>query len=98
MTSPLPPTGPVCERILFRGRVQGVGFRQHTRNIARGFPLVGYVRNLGDGSVEVLARGPASAIHGLVVKLQSDFHDNVTGVEREPAALNEEFTAFEIRF
>jgi len=93
-----PPTGPICERIVFRGRVQGVGFRQHTRGLARGFPLIGYVRNLGDGSVEVVAKGPASAIHGLVVKIQSDFRDNVTGVEREPGELAEEFTTFDIRF
>lgn len=93
-----PPTGPICERIVFRGRVQGVGFRQHTRGLARGFPLIGYVRNLGDGTVEVVAKGPASAIHGLVVKIQSDFQDNVTGVERGPAELSEEFTTFDIRF
>jgi len=56
------------------------------------------VRNLGDGSVEVVAKGPASAIHGLVVKIQTDFRDNVTGVEREPGELLEEFTTFDIRF
>jgi hydrogenase maturation factor HypF (carbamoyltransferase family) len=81
-----PPTGPICERIIFRGRVQGVGFRQHTRGLAQGFPLIGYVRNLGDGSVEVVA------------KIQSDFRDNVTGVEREIGELLEEFTTFDIRF
>jgi acylphosphatase len=59
---------------------------------------VGYVRNLGDGSVEVVAKGPASAIHGLVVKIQSDFQDNVTAVERQPGELVEEFTTFDIRF
>lgn len=93
-----PPTGPICERLVFRGRVQGVGFRQHTRGLAQRFPLVGYVRNLGDGSVEMVIKGPASAIHGLVVKMQSDFRDNVTGIEREPGELHEEFTTFEIRF
>lgn len=93
-----PPTGPICERIVFRGRVQGVGFRQHTRGLAQAFPLVGYVRNLGDGSVELVAKGPASAIHGLVAKVQSDFRENVIGVEREPGELLEEFTTFDIRF
>jgi acylphosphatase len=43
--------------VLVRGRVQGVGFRWHVREAARRLGLSGWVRNRGDGSVEVAAEG-----------------------------------------
>lgn len=48
------------------GRVQGVYFRQTTRQVARRLGLVGWVRNLPDGRVEVLAQGPAPQVEQLV--------------------------------
>ena len=41
----------------FSGRVQGVGFRFTTIHIAHGHRVVGFVRNLSDGRVELLAEG-----------------------------------------
>lgn len=96
--STLPSAGPTCERFQFRGRVQGVGFRQYTRNIARLFPVVGFVRNLGDGSVELIAKGPTSALTGLLQRILSDFGDSITSHTREPWTLDEEMTALEIRY
>ena len=43
--------------VLFSGRVQGVGFRYTACHIARHFTVTGYVRNLPDGRVELLAEG-----------------------------------------
>lgn len=43
--------------ILYSGRVQGVGFRFTTREVAEGFDVCGTVRNLPDGRVELVAEG-----------------------------------------
>jgi acylphosphatase len=43
--------------IFFSGRVQGVGFRYTTKNVALGFEVTGVVRNLPDGRVELVAEG-----------------------------------------
>lgn len=43
--------------ILYSGRVQGVGFRYTTKTVATGYEIVGTVRNLEDGRVELIAEG-----------------------------------------
>jgi acylphosphatase len=45
----------VAKQILFSGRVQGVGFRYTTKQIASGFEVTGTVKNLPDGRVELQA-------------------------------------------
>ena len=44
--------------VLFSGRVQGVGFRYTTCRKAEDFKVEGFVRNLPDGNVELVAEGP----------------------------------------
>jgi acylphosphatase len=61
----------MTRRYLVRGRVQGVGFRWFTLRAARGLGLRGYVRNLPDGSVEVVAAGASAALDQLAAKLAS---------------------------
>ena len=41
----------------FGGHVQGVGFRYTCRSLAKGFAMTGFVRNLNDGRVELVAEG-----------------------------------------
>jgi acylphosphatase len=53
-------------RALVRGRVQGVCFRAETVGIARELGLIGFARNLDDGSVEVVAAGEEPALAKLV--------------------------------
>jgi acylphosphatase len=51
--------------VIVRGRVQGVGFRYYVREHARALRIAGWVRNLPDGSVEVLAQGSQDAVERL---------------------------------
>ena len=57
-------------RYLVRGRVQGVGFRWFVLQEAEGLGLGGVVRNLRDGSVEILAEGGPAALAELERILQ----------------------------
>lgn len=60
----------LSKQIFISGRVQGVFFRESTRNIATELKLSGYVRNLRDGRVEVGVAGDEMAIHSLIKWLE----------------------------
>ena len=84
-----------------RGRVQGVGFRASAAHEARRLGLSGWVRNLFDGTVEVLAAGEDAAVDGLAAWLkQGPRGAHVTGLDIHPpttSLASEELTEFEIR-
>ena len=44
-------------QVLYSGDVQGVGFRYTVRSVATGFDVIGTVRNLPSGGVEMIAEG-----------------------------------------
>jgi acylphosphatase len=86
------------ERIIFSGQVQGVGFRYTVRSLARRYPVQGFVRNLPDGTVEVVAQGNIGAINALLTGVQEHFRSNICRCERTTTTLAEVFEGFEIRF
>ena len=47
----------IRKKINYKGRVQGVGFRWNTEKAVHSFDVTGYVKNLPNGSVEVLLEG-----------------------------------------
>jgi acylphosphatase len=49
-------------QVFYEGRVQGVGFRYCVRQLACGFEVTGWVRNLPDGRVELQACGEAAEL------------------------------------
>jgi acylphosphatase len=56
----------VRARMIVKGRVQGVSFRAYTRVTADGFGLTGWVKNMEDGGVEVVAEGDKRAVEKLI--------------------------------
>ncbi|MGB0291635.1 MAG: acylphosphatase [Luteolibacter sp.] len=62
----------IARLVHFEGRVQGVGFRYSCRELAKGFDVVGVVKNLPDGRVEMRVMGEDEEvedfIHEIVVE------------------------------
>jgi acylphosphatase len=56
----------VARKVIYTGRVQGVGFRYTVLRLADPLPLKGFVRNLPNGSVELLAEGDAASVESLL--------------------------------
>ena len=84
-------------QVFYRGQVQGVGFRFTARQIAQQFAVSGYVRNLPDGRVELVAEGEPEEIERLLSEIQSAMRGYVTDVETRQLPATGEFGAFQIR-
>jgi acylphosphatase len=82
----------VRRRIVVRGRVQGVFFRDTTRRRAESLGVAGWARNRDDGAVEVVAEGEPEAVDRLVEFLrEGPRRAEVSGVEvteEEPEGLS----------
>lgn len=59
-------------QVLYEGRVQGVGFRYTTKQIAMGFDVVGWVRNLADGRVELQIEGDSDEVEDFLTELEEN--------------------------
>jgi len=89
------------ERVVahFGGMVQGVGFRYTTVHIARAFPgLVGYVRNLCDGRVEVVAEAEEDELGRFVEEVKGEMGGYVRDVSVRCETATGEFNGFGVRF
>ncbi len=81
------------------GRVQGVWFRGWVREQARLLGLAGWVRNLRDGSVEVLAQGDEQPLGDLRSRLDiGPPMSRVDAVKSEWIEENETFSSFSVRY
>jgi len=73
----------ICRRVVYRGRVQGVGFRYTAQHVAAGFAITGYVRNLPDGSVELEAHGEADQVQAFLDALAQRMAGNISRADVE---------------
>ena len=70
----------MAKKILYEGRVQGVGFRFGVRQIAEGFAVAGHAANLPDGRVEVFLQGERAEVEEMEKEIA---HSHLEGFIRK---------------
>jgi len=82
-------------RIVYTGRVQGVGFRWNVKDVSESFEVTGFVRNLSDGTVELWVEGEKAEARKMIDavegKLRDYWHSKVED-EREGEPQYEDFS------
>jgi acylphosphatase len=82
----------------YRGRVQGVGFRWRVLQIAKSFPCTGYVKNLPEGSVELLLEGEKDVVHTMVEKVNVEVKEYWYEKTMDERIGNAHFSHFSIHY
>lgn len=85
-------------QVFFAGNVQGVGFRYSVKQIARGFEVTGFVRNLLDGRVELQASGADAEVADFLRAIsESELRAHIKDQTQQPLPNANAFRGFEIR-
>ncbi|MGD9110479.1 MAG: acylphosphatase [Phycisphaerales bacterium] len=88
----------IGKHIIFAGRVQGVGFRFTALRIASRYELTGFVRNLPNGSVEMLAQGNLKDIADCIDDIQETFQGSIRETQENDVPYNGQYVDFKITF
>jgi acylphosphatase len=80
----------------YSGRVQGVGFRATAADIARDYPVTGWVKNLPDGRVALLVEGPESAVKKFLQAVRRRWEKNIDKEQVEERPAGDKFRTFEV--
>jgi len=83
--------------ILYSGNVQGVYFRATSEKIAKTLPVTGWVKNLDDGRVELVAEGEHAALDTLLAEIARAKGRNIERADTTWSDATGEFTDFVIR-
>jgi len=87
----------ICLHAYVSGRVQGVWFRQSTKEMADSLGITGWVRNLDDGRVELIAQGEDQAVRQLEAWLnQGPELATVAEVASSVVSLSEQYETFNV--
>jgi acylphosphatase len=85
------------KKVLYQGHVQGVGFRYTTQSIAKRYDVTGFVRNLPDGRVELVAEGEKHELVAFLDDIRERMVRYIRDERVDTLAASGEFTSFEIR-
>jgi len=84
--------------VFYTGRVQGVGFRFTTQDLARDLNVYGWAKNLGDGRVKVVAEAEEEVLKDFLGKVNKYFSKYIQDVDIQWQAASGEFKEFGIEF
>ena len=84
--------------ITFCGRVQGVGFRFTAQRVACRYGIRGYVRNLPDGNVEMLAQQSAENVAAVLRDISETFKANLSDTKIQNVPPNDKYENFSITY
>jgi len=88
----------IAKRTIFAGRVQGVGFRFTARRAASRRQLTGFVRNLWDGTVEMLAQGRSEDVDDCIQDIKEYFAGYLGETRIEEIPPDPRYIDFKITF
>ncbi|NGX28782.1 MAG: Acylphosphatase [Candidatus Anoxychlamydiales bacterium] len=84
---------------IFKGNVQGVFFRQHVKEYADKFNIKGYVKNLSNGTVEVVAVGDRETLEKFLDDVEKKpGHGSIDNVEKKYLKTEKAFDSFDILY
>jgi len=83
--------------VFFSGRVQGVGFRYQTTQVAKEFDVSGWVMNLPDGRVQLDAEGRTSEVRDFIAAVQERMEGYIRKVEQTEQTRPPQYAGFGIR-
>lgn len=87
----------IAVKVVYTGRVQGVGFRYQTKILSRHHDVQGYVRNQADGTVELLGEGEKSELERFIGSIADRMSDNIAAAAVEWLDATGGFSTFEIQ-
>ena len=89
----------IARQVFYEGNVQGVGFRYTVRSIAKGFDVVGWVKNLADGRVELQASGEPDEVRAFLQAIRdSELASHIKTAQEHEIAPGQNARGFEIAF
>ncbi len=77
--------------------VQGVGFRHTACCVAKSLGVTGWVRNLPNGHVELVAEGPEKDLRQLIVRVSVETFGNVDDYQLEKSPATGQYSGFAVR-
>lgn len=82
--------------VFYSGKVQGVGFRYQTVQVAREFAVTGEVRNLIDGRVFLSAEGAEAEVEAFRAELEARLHNFIRNSEVTSGCRQPKYSTFSI--
>jgi acylphosphatase len=90
-------TSHLRKHVLYRGHVQGVGFRYTAQSIAKRYEVNGFVRNLPDGQVELVVEGEKHELNAFLDDVRERLINHIRDERTDNQPPTGEFAGFEIR-